>query len=90
MFKHISANDTNMSKAVKKSPAESMVVKLVSMVSHSKLEDVVKIEMATDSDIHLKNSAKMKINTSFFIHTKMNPNSAMKIIYVMKISSKRS
>lgn len=58
MFKQISTKDTNMSKALKKSPSESMVVKLVSMVSHSKFDVVVKIDMATDSDMYLKNSEK--------------------------------
>lgn len=73
MFKQISTNETNMSMAVKKSSAESMVVKLVLMVSHSKCDVVVKIEMATDNDIHLKNSAKIKIYTSF-LHNKKIPN----------------
>lgn len=56
MVKQISAKDTNMSKAVKKSPAESMVMKLITIEFHSKFDVVVKIEKATDSDIHLKNS----------------------------------
>lgn len=89
MFKQISAKDTNISKAVKKSPAESMVVNLVSMESHSNSNVVVKIEMATDSDIHLKNSAQIKINTSR-VHGKLKRINTAKITYTMKISSNRS
>lgn len=89
MFKQISENETNMSMAVKKSSAESMVVKLDSMVSHSNCDDVVKIEMATDSDIHLKNSAKIKIYT-FFFNRKSIKITILKSENTMKISLKRS
>lgn len=89
MFKQISENETNMSMAVKKSSAESMVVKLDSMVSHSNCDDVVKIEMATDSDIHLKNSATMKIYT-FFFNRKSIKITILKSENTMKISLKRS
>lgn len=59
------------------------------MVSHSKCDVVVKIEMATDNDIHLKNSAKIKIYTSF-LHNKKIPNITMKTEYMKKINLNRS
>lgn len=88
MFKQISAKDTNMSKALKKSPSESMVVKLVSMVSHSKFDVVVKIEMATISDMYLKNSEKKKYTRS--VHKNDTKVTKTKIPYTMKMSLKRS
>lgn len=90
MLKQISAKETNMNKAVKKSPTEPMVVKLVSIVSHSKCDVVVKIEKATESDIHLKNSAAIKIYTSLSVHKKVKKIIATKTPYTMKISLKRS
>lgn len=64
MFNQISAKDTNMSKAVKRSLLESMV--------HSNVNVVVNLAIATVSDIHLKNSAKIKINTSLSVHQKVS------------------
>lgn len=88
MFKQISTKDTNMNKALKKSPSESMVVKLVSMVSHSKFDVVVKIDMATDSDMYLKNSEKKKYTRS--VHKNDTKVTKTKIPYTMKMSLKRS
>lgn len=56
------------------------------MVSHSKFDVVVKIEMAVKSVIYLKHSVKIKIKPSFFhkIQTKIN---TIKTEYTMKITS---
>lgn len=72
MFNQISAKDKNMSKAVKMSLSESMVVKNSSIDSHSNVNVVVNLAIATDSDIHLKNSAKIKKNTSLSVHQKVS------------------